>query len=64
LKEATTLLELALWKTGLDEDEVEDDSPDAEANIDVDTAKQEIRITSGADMNNIIKNVLPFLQLQ
>jgi hypothetical protein len=61
LKEATTLLELALWKANLNKDE-DDYSPDAEANIDVDTARQEKLITAGADI--IIKNVLPFLQLQ
>jgi len=65
LKEATTLLELAIWKAKLDEkEEEEEDSPERrakKAKIDVDCMRKEKRITSGADL--IIKNVLPFLQL-
>jgi hypothetical protein len=64
LKEATTLLELTLWKAKLDEDKNKEDTLQVKtkkANIDVDSARQEWRITSGASV--IIKNVLPFLQL-
>ena len=64
LKEATALLELALWKAKLAGFKVEDDvGPVAENTakkakmIDVDEARNEARITSGADI--IIKNVLP-----
>ena len=55
LKEATTLLELALWKTKLDvnnEDEVGEEGQ-------TQRARKEIRVTSGASI--VIKNVLPFL---
>jgi hypothetical protein len=66
LKEFTTLLELALWKVKLDEkDEVENTleiQKTKKAKIDDDTARQELRITSGA--NIVIKNVLPFLVLE
>eukprot|EP00985_Skeletonema_marinoi_P030811 scaffold34010_cov115-Skeletonema_marinoi.AAC.2 len=63
VKEAITLLELALWKAKLDEKE--DNSAEGrtkKAKIDVDSARKERRITCGADM--VIKNVLPFLQLE
>ena len=56
LKEFTTLLELALWKAKLDE-MIKSDQPAKKA-----TARQEKRITSGA--NIVIKNVLPFLKLE
>eukprot|EP00984_Skeletonema_dohrnii_P007144 scaffold2577_cov104-Skeletonema_dohrnii-CCMP3373.AAC.6 len=65
VKEAITLLELALWKAKLGEKE---DSYSAEgrrtkkAKLDVDSARKERRITCGADI--VIKNVLPFLQLK
>jgi len=66
LKEAMTLLELAVWKAKLEEDE-EDDSnlkgKEKKAMIDMKNARKERRITSGADINIIISNVLPFLQL-
>jgi hypothetical protein len=64
LKEATTLLELALWKAKLDGDKSEDNPlkvKTKEVKIDIDCARQERRITCGASI--IIKNVLPFLQL-
>ena len=64
VKEAVSLLELALWKAKLDEKE--DSSAEGrakkKAKIDVDSARKERRITCGADM--VIKNVLLFLQLE
>ena len=67
LKEATILLELTLWKAKLAGFTVEDDKCSAEntakkAKIDVEGAKTEARITSGADI--IIKNVLPYLKME
>jgi hypothetical protein len=66
LKEFTTLLELALWKVKLDEKEEVENTLEIQktkkAKIDDDTARQELRITSGA--NIVIKNVLPFLVLE
>ena len=68
LKEFTTLLELGLWKAKLDENESQDDrslgsdQPEKKAKIDMNTARQEQRITSGASI--VIKNVLPFLKLE
>ena len=64
LKEVATLLELALWKVKLEEEE-ENSLHEAVAerlNIDVRSARNELRITSGA--NIVIKNVLPFLKLE
>ncbi len=65
LKEATTLLELALWKAKLGEDKSEEDPLKnlmaKKSKIDDDSARQESRITSGASI--VINNVLPFLQL-
>jgi len=56
VKEATTLLELALWKTKLDDNE----------GVEVETGgqreRQELRVTSGA--NIVINSVLPFLVLK
>jgi hypothetical protein len=52
LKEDMTQLELAVWKAKLDKDE-----------IDAVSLRKERRITSGADINIIISNVLPFLQI-
>jgi len=71
LKELTTLLELALWKAKLDEEfgfeealskEVSESNTAKKAKIDMKAARQEQRITSGA--NIVIKNVLPFLKLE
>ena len=64
VKEGITLLELALWKFKLGENE--DNSVVAEdltekAKVDAESARKEGRITCGADM--VIKNVLPFLKL-
>eukprot|EP00985_Skeletonema_marinoi_P000884 scaffold360_cov77-Skeletonema_marinoi.AAC.9 len=63
LKEATTLLELALWKAKLDEKDVNDRKGDVtEGAIEVEKSdRSDRRITSGASI--VIKNVLPFLQL-
>ena len=61
LKEAAALLELALWKANLDED----DPLELEANVsnlslDNTSARKKRRITSGAGV--VIKGVLPFLR--
>jgi len=67
LQEATTLLELALWKAKLDEDDkknMPDDFSKGKANIattNVDDERKYNRITSGASI--VIKNILPFLEL-
>ena len=64
LKEAMTLLELALWKANLD-GETESGVPSQEGarvtRRQIKRARKESYITSGAGI--IIKNVLPFLQL-
>ena len=68
LKEATILLELALWEAKIDDFKVEDGRDSVEeraakkAKIDVDEARKEAHITSGADI--IIKNVLPYLKME
>ena len=63
LHEATTLLELALWKAKLSEEEENyAGGRTKKARVDVDCKRKEKRITSGA--NTVIKNVLPFLQLE
>ena len=65
VKEGLTLLELALWKAKLGEKE---DTPNFEegrkkkAKVDAASARKERRVTCGAD--TVIKNVLPFLQLE
>ena len=66
VKEAMTLLELALWKAKLlDENEeghsLGDNQPTKKAKIDFDFARKALRITSGA--SDVINNVLPFLAL-
>mmetsp|Transcript_10857 Transcript_10857/g.16356 ORF Transcript_10857/g.16356 Transcript_10857/m.16356 type:complete len:115 (+) Transcript_10857:466-810(+) len=64
LKEDMTLLELAIWKAKIDEKEDDDSNKKVQAKkakIDVESARKEQRIKSGA--NIIIRNVLPFLQL-
>ena len=62
LKEATTLLELALWKANLDHNE---GGKLANEGVRITRsrkrARKEICVTSGASI--VIKNVLPFLQL-
>ena len=67
LKEATTLLELALWKAKLEEEEEEEEDESLEATtkkvkIDVASARCQRRITSRASI--VIKNILPFLELK
>eukprot|EP00985_Skeletonema_marinoi_P014725 scaffold7512_cov133-Skeletonema_marinoi.AAC.7 len=64
LKEATTLLELALWKADLNEKEeglVEREGVRTTRGRRK-RARKEICITSGASIVN--KNVLPFLELR
>eukprot|EP00986_Skeletonema_menzelii_P015470 scaffold11853_cov163-Skeletonema_menzelii.AAC.5 len=63
LKEHMTQLELAVWKAKLDEKEDKSTlkMQSKRAKIDEESAREEKRITSGADI--IIKNVLPFLKL-
>jgi hypothetical protein len=66
LKEAMTLLELALWKAKLlneaDEKKCNFDVVAKETKIDADAARKEHRVTCGAGI--VIKNVLPFLALK
>eukprot|EP00984_Skeletonema_dohrnii_P036476 scaffold37486_cov144-Skeletonema_dohrnii-CCMP3373.AAC.2 len=63
VKEAITLLELALWKAKLGEkEETCAEGRAKKAKIDAESARREKRITCGADM--VIKNVLPFLRLE
>ena len=63
LKEATTLLELALWKANLDDNEggVVEREGVRTTRGQRKRARKEICVTSGADI--VIKNVLPFLCL-
>ena len=66
LKEAMTLVELALWKAKLlneaDEKNCSIDEVAKKAKIDVEAARKEHRVTCGASI--VIKNVLPFLALK
>jgi len=64
LKEATTLLELALWKAKIEEKQGDSlgDVIAKKAKIDIQSKRSERRITSGA--NIVIKNVLPLLELK
>ncbi len=67
LKEAAVLLELALWKGNLRNDKSGGgdeslEAPTKKVKLDVGRARNEWRITSGA--NIVIKNVLPFLELK
>ena len=63
VKEGITLLELALWKAKLceKEDKCEEDNSKM-VKVASESARREKRITCGADI--VIKNVLPFLQLE
>ena len=64
LREATTLLELALWKAKLDEEEGgarHGEAPAKRVKLDVEGTRKGARITSGASI--VIKNVFPFLEL-
>ena len=63
VKEGISLLELALWKAKLGEKE--DSSVEGQtkkAKIDSESVRKERRVTCGAD--TVIKNVLPFLELE
>jgi hypothetical protein len=66
VKEAMTLLELALWKAKLlneaDEKKCNVDEVTKKAKIDAEATKKEHRVTCGASV--VIKNVLPFLVLK
>ena len=63
VKEGITLLELALWKAKLGEqEEYAQEGQRKKAKIDAECSRKNKRITCGADM--VIKNVLPFLQLE
>ena len=63
VKEGVTVLELAVWKAKLGEkEEYAGEGRTKKAKVDAESARKERRITCGADM--VIKNVLPFLQLE
>jgi len=63
VKEGVTLLELALWKAKLGEEEEKyGEGRSKKAKVDAESARKERRITSGADV--VMKNVLPFLHLE
>ena len=63
LKEATTLLELALWRANLDENEGGVETEGARTTRGQrKRARREICVTSGASI--VIKNVLPYLDLK
>jgi len=64
LKEAAIILVLAPWKAKLDEKEEEDslEAKTKEVKIEADSARKVAQVTCGADI--IIKNVLPFLELE
>jgi len=63
VKEGVTLLELAVWKSKIDEKEeyTAEGETTKKAKVDAESARKERRITCGADI--VIKNVFPFLQL-
>ena len=64
VKEGITLLELALWKAKLGEKEehAAGGKKTKKAKVDDESYRRDKRITCGAD--TVIKNVLPFLQLE
>jgi hypothetical protein len=64
VKEGITILELALWKAklGEKEDNYSAEGRTKKAKVDVESARRERRVICGADI--VIKNVLPFLQLE
>ena len=63
LREAMTILELAVWKAMIDNNEDKDDSQRAKkVKMDMKAVRRERRVTSGADI--VVKNVLPFLRLE
>ncbi len=61
MKEATTLLELALWKANLDDNNGGEGEGVRTTRSQRKRARKEICVMSGASI--VIKNVLPFLQL-
>ena len=61
VREGISLLELALWKAKLEEDNSVKRRT-KKAKVDAESARKEKRITCGADI--VIKNVLPFLKLE
>ena len=62
LKEATTLLELVLWKAKIGEkEEILGEVKAKRVKMDIQSERNERRVTSGA--NIVIKNVLPYLEL-
>jgi hypothetical protein len=63
VKEAVTLLELALWKATLGEREENGAAGGTKkAKLDGESVKKDKRVTCGAD--TVIRNILPFLQLE
>ena len=63
VKEAITLLELALWKAKLAEKEENSaEGRTKKVKLDSESVRKEKRITCGADI--VIKNILPFLKLE
>eukprot|EP00984_Skeletonema_dohrnii_P006179 scaffold2206_cov97-Skeletonema_dohrnii-CCMP3373.AAC.3 len=63
VKEAVTLLELALWKAKLDEKEENSaERRTKKVKLDAESVRKEKRITCGAD--TVMENVLPFLKLE
>ena len=63
VKEGIILLELAVWKANLGEKEDNcEEGKTKKAKADTESARNDRRITCGADI--VIKNVLPFLQLE
>ena len=62
VKEGITLMELALWKAKLDEKEEYAAEGKPHKAEDAESYRRDKRITCGAD--TVIKNVLPFLQLE
>ena len=59
LKEATTTLELALWKNKTDEQNWVDSRRNKRIKIEEAAAREECRISCGADI--VIQHVLPYL---
>ncbi len=63
LKEVATSLELAIWKANLDLDVEHTLEPLGQGKEGSKGARKKRRITSGASISIVIKNVLPFLRL-
>ena len=64
VKQALTLLELALWKAKLDEKEENfaEGGTKKKAKLDAESVRKEKRVTCGA--GTVIRNILPFLKLE